>query len=197
MGAGPGGVRALPPPELRGPALGALLARRRSRREFGRRPLSEAELASLCWAGQGLTAPWGGRTAPSAAGLFPLTLSLADGRGVWRYVPQSHALALAAAGDRRSRLAAAALGQEFVRAAPATFAVTADPAVLAPRYGSRSLRYCTLEAGHLAQNLLLAAEALGLAAVPVAAFDDGAVLAALGLAAAHLALYLVPAGAPA
>jgi SagB-type dehydrogenase family enzyme len=187
---------ALPPPRLGENPLARALARRRSRREFGRRDLSIEEVAALCWAAQGRTASWGGRTAPSAGGLHPLTLSVADARGVWRYHPGRHALDLAAAEDRRARLAAAALGQECVRDAPATFALTADPEVLRPRYRERSERYCALEAGHAAQNLLLAAEALGLAAVPVAAFDDQAVLEALGLAPPALALYLVPAGEP-
>ncbi len=89
-----------------------------------------------------------------------------------------------------------------MRDAPVTFALTADPEVLRPRYRGRSERYCALEAGHAAQDLLLAAEALGPAALPVAAFDDQPVLdalglEALGLAPPALALYLVPAGEPA
>jgi SagB-type dehydrogenase family enzyme len=192
---GRGGDRlALPPPRLGATGLAGALARRRSRREFGRRGLAAEALAGLCWAAQGRTASWGGRTAPSAGGLFPLTLSVADARGVWRYHPGEHALELAVAEDRRGRLAAAALGQECVRDAPEVLALTADPEVLRPRYRERSERYCALEAGHAAQNLLLAAEALGLAAVPVAAFDDQAVLAALGLDPAALPLYLVPVG---
>ncbi|HEY6106642.1 MAG TPA: nitroreductase family protein [Anaeromyxobacteraceae bacterium] len=193
-----GGERlALPPPRLGETPLARALAGRRSRREFGRRDLSTEALAALCWAAQGRTASWGGRTAPSAGGLHPLRLSVADVRGVWRYHPGRHALELAAAEDRRARLAAAALGQACVRDASAVFALTADPEVLRLRYRARAERYCTLEAGHAAQNLLLAAEALGLAAVPVAAFEDQAVLEALGLAPSALALYLVPAGEPA
>jgi SagB-type dehydrogenase family enzyme len=197
MGAAGGERLALPPPRLGEIALARVLARRRSRREFRHRDLSTEEVAALCWAAQGRTASWGGRTAPSAGGLHPLTLSFADARGVWRYHPGRHALDLDAAGDRRPLLAAAALGQECLLDAPAAFALTADPEVLRPRYRGRSERYCALEAGHAAQNLLLAAEALGLAAVPVAAFDDQAVLAALGLTPPALALYLVPAGEPA
>jgi SagB-type dehydrogenase family enzyme len=94
------------------------------------------------------------------------------------------------------RLATAALGQECVAEAPLTIAVTARPSQLSPRYGKRAERYCMLEAGHVVQSVLLMATALGLAAVPVAAFDDEAVLAVLGLRAEHLALYLVPVGAP-
>jgi SagB-type dehydrogenase family enzyme len=193
--AGPG-VRALPPPDPRSTPLHAAMARRRSRRAFGGRALAEAELGALLWAGQGITDADGGRAAPSAGALYPVTLSVADARGVWRYVPEEHALSPAGATDRRGALAAAALGQESVAEAPATIAVTARPAVLHARYGARAERYCVLEAGHVAENVLLMATALGLAAVPVAAFDDEAVLAALGLGAGHLPLYLLPVGAP-
>lgn len=60
----------------------------------------------------------------------------------------------------------------------------------------RRERYCLLEAGHVVQNVLLQAAALGLAGVPVGAFDDGDVLEVVELGGDHLALYLVPVGAP-
>lgn len=183
----------LPRPDLASSPLCDLLARRRSRREFGRRQLLPAELGALLWAGQGITSPEGGRAAPSAGALYPVTLSVVDALGVWRYQPGAHALAPAVLGDRRRRLAAAT-EQDEVAQAPLTVAVTARPDVLAGRYGARAERYATLEAGHVAQSLLLMATALGLAAVPIAAFDDGKVRAALALGADDLPLYLVPVG---
>ncbi|MDH3683219.1 MAG: nitroreductase family protein [Acidimicrobiia bacterium] len=51
----------------------------------------------------------------------------------------------------------------------------------APR--PRAGRYVDLEAGHAAQNLLLQANAIDLAAVPIGAFDDGAVAEVLALPA--------------
>jgi ribosomal subunit interface protein len=186
----------LPRPDPRSTPLHAVVERRRSGREFGRRELTPAEVGALLWAGQGITSPEGGRAAPSAGALYPLTLSAIDARGVWRYLPEEHALSPAETGDRRARLAAAARDQEFVAEATLTIAVTARPGFLEERYGERAERYCVLEAGHVAENVLLMATALGLASVSVAAFDDGAVLAALGLGAGHLPLYLLPVGAP-
>src|SRR5512139_3621087 len=148
-------VQALPRPDLRGTPLHEVIAKRRSRREFGRRELTAAEMGALLWAGQGITSAEGGRAAPSAGALYPITLSVADAPGLWSYDPEEHALSVAEARDRRAALAAAALGQECVGEAPATIAVTARPAVLAARYGGRAERYCVLEAGHVAQNVLL------------------------------------------
>lgn len=184
----------LPRPAAEGPPLARVLAARRSCRELGGRDLAAAEIGSLLWAGQGITSPDGFRTAPSAGALYPAMLTLVDRRALWRYLPERHALEQVCRGDRRRRLAAAALGQEAVADAPATVAVTAEPSVLAERYRERAERYCTLEAGHVAQNILLQAAALGLAAVPVGAFDDEAVLEAIELGPEHLALYLVPIG---
>ena len=186
----------LPRLDPRGTALHGIIATRRSVREFGRRGLTPAEVGALLWAGQGITSADGARAAPSAGALYPITLTLVDARGVWRYVPAEHALSPAERGDRRARLAAAALDQEHVAEAPLTVAVTARPARLSARYRERAERYCVLEAGHVAQNVLLMATALGLAAVPVAAFDDEAVRSVLGLGAGDLALYLLPVGAP-
>ena len=189
-----GGGRSPQSPSAEVSALAAILAARRSRRGFGRRPLTDTEIDALLWAGQGITSSEGCRAAPSAGALYPTTLTLVDQRGVWRYSPSDHGLALVRQGDVRATLAASALGQEAVAEAPATIVITADASILAGRYRARAERYCTLEAGHVAQNILLQAEALGLSAVPVGAFDDNAVLRSVELPFQHLALYLVPVG---
>ena len=63
------------------------------------------------------------------------------------------------------------------------------------KYGDRAYRFTLIEAGHVAQNLLLAAAALRLAAVPVGGFYDRAVDAVLGVDGIYEAsLYLVPVG---
>ena len=40
------------------------------------------------------------------------------------------------------------------------------------KYGERGYRFVLLDAGHLAQNILLVCEDLGLAAIPLGGFDD-------------------------
>ena len=55
-------------------------------------------------------------------------------------------------------------------------------------------RYVHLEAGHVAQNVLLEATALGLAGVPVGAFSDAGIQQTLGLPSDHAPLYLLPIG---
>lgn len=189
---------ALPPPDVDGGmTLAAALARRRSVRAFAARPLTAAELGGLLWAAQGRSdAIEGKRTAPSAGALYPLAVYAATADGLWRYVPVSHSLERLSSSDLRTDLAEAALGQPEVAQAPCVLVFTAVAARTTPKYGERGMRYVHMEVGHAAQNVLLAAVALGLAAYPVGAFDDVRVGELLQLARNEAALYLVPVGAP-
>lgn len=175
------------------------LARRRSVRELAPTPLRDVEHGQLLWAAQGITdRARGYRTAPSAGALYPLEIYLVTHAGVFRYEPRMHALEPISSRDVRGTLCEAALGQEMVRDAPAVFVLVGVYARTARKYGeARAERYVQLEAGHAAQNLLLEAVALDLAAVPVGAFDDDAVRRGLGLPASDQPLYLIPVGHPA
>ncbi len=166
-------------------------------RELAPSELSERDVAQLAWAAQGITEPAQGlRTAPSAGALYPLEVYFVRREGTHRYVPQAHALEPAARGDLRALVAAAALAQDWIAAAPLVVVVTAVYARLRRRYGERAERYAWLEAGHVAQNVQLQAVALGLASVPVGAFDDDRVADVLGLADGERPLYLIAVGHP-
>lgn len=188
----------LPPPERDGGLpLAAALARRRSVRAFAARALAPAELGQLLWAAQGeADARDGVRTAPSAGALYPLVLYAATADGLFRYVVETHALERVAARDVRTELAAAALGQEEIASAPCVLVFTAVLAMTTRKYGERGVRYVHIEAGHAAQNVLLTATALGLAAYPVGAFEDARVAEVLRLGRGEAPVYLVPVGAP-
>lgn len=187
--------QALPAPSTEGPlSLEETLKRRRSVRAYADQPLTRQELGQLLWAAQGITREGRYRTAPSAGALYPLEIYVADAEGVWHYVPQGHRLARWQDGDRRAQLCPAALSQRAVCEAPAVFVITAVFARTAQKYGQRATRYVWLEAGHAAQNLLLQAVSLGLGAVPIGAFHDEQVQAALDLPPDHEPLYLIPVG---
>ena len=190
--------RRLPPPGTAGGmAVAEALARRRSVRVFADRPLSPAQVAQLCWAAQGVTDERHGyRTAPSAGALFPAAVLLVDSAGVHQYEPQQHALRRTVAGDLRQGLQAAALDQPSVGAAPVCMVIAMDEAASASKYGSRAERYCLLEAGHVAQNVLLQATAMGLGGVPVGAFEDRRVSTLLHLPPNLRPVYLLPLGYP-
>jgi SagB-type dehydrogenase family enzyme len=169
---------ALPEASVEGTAsFEAILRKRRSVREFGASSLSLAAAGQLLWAAQGVTSSAGERTAPSAGALYPLEVYLVAGSvdvlpaGVYRYRPQKHALRVHLAGDRRRELGEAALGQTAVSKAPAVLVVVALYARTARKYGVRAERYVHIEAGHVAQNVYLQAQVLGLGTVIVGAFE--------------------------
>lgn len=172
------------PPEVsreEGPDLWRLLRARRSSRRYGKELLNRQELAALLWAAQGVTLREGDlmlRTAPSAGALFPLetyvVIEKAEdlARGLYHFDVAGFALEWLSADPHGRTVAHAALEQGFLAEAGAIFLWSAVFRRTTARYGPRGLRYILLDAGHACQNLLLAAEALGLAACPVAAFYD-------------------------
>jgi SagB-type dehydrogenase family enzyme len=188
---------ALPAPNREGPlTLEETLWLRRSVRDFTGRALTMAEIGQLLWAGQGQNRESGGRTNPSAGGLYPLELYVVTPTGMLHYLSDGHRAEVATSVDLRRRLAEAALGQESVESAPAVFIVCGVFSRTEARYGRRAERYVYLEAGHVAQSLLLQAVALDLGGVPIGAFDDDAVAEVLDLPVDHDPLYLVPIGYP-
>lgn len=193
----------LPAPALHGThSLGQLLKQRRSIRDFTPAPLTLAQLGQLLWAAQGTTSRQGLRTAPSAGALYPLELYALVGHveglapGVYHYEPRGHRLALVDAGDSRRAVAAAALHQEWIAAAPAIVVFGAVHARTAAKYGSRAERYVPIEVGHSAENLFLQAEDLGLGTCDVGAFDDQAIARAVHLPGDVVPLLLMPVGHP-
>lgn len=177
------------------------LAARRSVRSYQDEALSLTELAQLLWAAQGITAHWGGRTAPSAGATYPLEVYAVVGEvtgleaGVFHYRPDGHLFVRRTAGDLRGELASAALGQEWVREAPVSLVIAARYERTTGRYGERGVRYVHIEVGHAGQNIYLQAEALGLGTVIVGAFDDQDVKTLLGIEEEPLAI--MPVGRPA
>lgn len=197
----PGTEVSLPPPDRSGRAtLARVLAGRRSWRDYGRDFVTLEQLGQLLWAAAGsvdaVTAAT--RTAPSAGATHPVEIYVVAGEsdemaaGVYHYDRVGHRLVPLLDRDVRAELAAAALNQAFVARAPVTIVIAADFARTTTRYGERGQRYVLMEAGHVAQNLCLAAEALDLGTVVVGAFDDARVQAVLGVP--HPVLVLLPVG---
>jgi SagB-type dehydrogenase family enzyme len=178
-------------------SLEEALAQRRSLRDFSDRALTDAEIGTILWAAQGITEKRGGlRTAPSAGATYPLNLYALTKAGVALYHPQHEGLETKSATDARPALAAACLGQQFVAQAPLVLVITGVPSRIAFRYGERAGKYMDQESGHAAQNALLAATALGMGGVPVGAFHEREVAAALSLPKGEIPLYVVPIGRP-
>ncbi|MEW6033865.1 MAG: SagB/ThcOx family dehydrogenase [Chloroflexota bacterium] len=191
----------LPESTLKGEtSLEAALFERRSVREYAKLPLKLGEVSQLLWAAQGITAEWGGRTAPSAGALYPLEVYLVVGDvealapGVYRYRPEGHELVRVKDGDLRGKLAEAALGQAWVGGGAVDIVIAAAYERTTKKYGERGVRYVHIEVGHAAQNICLQATALGLGAVTVGAFSDERVKGVLAMPENEAPLYIIPVG---
>jgi len=170
--------------------LGEILQHRRSCRRFGRNALSVKDIAMLLWASQGITGRAGNfffRTAPSAGALYPVETYLSVQNvetieaGLFHFQPADFSLERLSTKFSGDKIAEAALGQSFLEKAGAVLIWSALLRRNFSKYGHRGMRYVCMDAGHICQNMLLAAEALGLGACPVAAFYDDELNALLEL----------------
>jgi len=176
------------------------LLKRRSVRDCKNEPLTLGDVSQLLWSAQGITDPGGLRTAPSAGALYPLEVYVVAGNvkdlpgGIYRYKPHKHELERVVAGDRRTELCDAALGQPYIRNAPAVIVFTAVYERVTGKYGERGVRYVHIEVGHAAQNVFLQAVSLNLGAVVIGAFHDEEVKKIIRTADREQPLYIMPVG---
>jgi SagB-type dehydrogenase family enzyme len=164
-----------------GKPLLEVIAQRRSIREFSRRPISFDELSQLIWATQGITSKaWGFdfRATPSAGALYPIETYIVANRveeisaGLYHYSVKNTQLILLKKGNFGPELSQAGLSQEMLAEAACVFVWTAIVERSKWKYRERAYRYIYMDAGHIGQNLYLAATALGLGCCTVGAFFD-------------------------
>jgi SagB-type dehydrogenase family enzyme len=194
----------LPQPRTKGQdTLEELIKRRRTIRSFRSTPMTQDQLSQLFWAAQGITEEKGyKRAAPSGGALYPMDMYAVVGEGgvegvqpaVYRYEPQDHSVSVVVAGDLRHPLAKASLGQMWMAKAPVSMVITAEYRRITSKYGERGVRYAMIEAGHIAQNIFLQAEALGMGAGIVGAFHDAEVIQVTRTPLSHEPLLIMPIG---
>jgi SagB-type dehydrogenase family enzyme len=128
-------------------------------------PLSKQELSQVLWASYGYSyfedtassPPRRHRTVPSASNIYPMRIYVADSAGVYKYIPEQHALVNVLAQDRRSTISSAS-NNSWASSAPIIIALVWDD--------SKILTVDTtyIEVGLITQNVYLESVAWGLAA---------------------------------
>jgi SagB-type dehydrogenase family enzyme len=178
-----GGATVTLPTLTQDPTMGVAqaLSQRRSLREYADRAITGEELAWVLSAATAITSGDGFRTAPSAGALYPIETYVAlrrvDGidAGLYHLDVRAQALEPLRTGSVAGDLVIAGLGQDFLRKAPVVLILTGLFQRTRWKYHERHYRYVCWEGGHVAQNVYLAAEAVGLGACMVGAFLDGMV----------------------
>lgn len=189
-------IRLYAPKAKGGAGLWSVIAARRSQPPEVGASVSPTELSQLLWAAQGVTGerPKGKngplpplRAAPSVSGSYPLeTYVLAryvsdTFDGVYHYAVRDHQLEQVRIGDITKELSSALLGDPAVEFAACAIVITGVVERATAFHGERGYRYLYLEAGHAAQNILLAATSLGLSVQPIVTFYDDELAFLLGL----------------
>lgn len=189
----PGGIRRLSLRNVNkdgGGPLWEVMARRRSVRDFLARAISFEELSQLIWSTQGITGVAYGfrlRVAPSAGALYPIETYIMIKRvvnltsGSYHFNVKENQLEQLAVGDFDVNIAASALDQSMAKEAAAVFVWTAVVERTKWKYRERGYRYLYLDAGHIGQNLYLAATSLGLGCCTIGAFYDDEVNQIIGV----------------
>lgn len=188
-------------------SLDEILRRRKSIRDFARTPISIEQLSYLLWSSTGIQRSEQGyefRTAPSAGALYPIeTYVIANNvqelkTGVYHYSIRTHQLEQLKQGDFGREITAAALGQNICEAAGAVFVWSAVFERCKWKYGQRAYRYIYLDAGHIAENLALAAVSLNLGSCQIGALYDDNVNAIIDIDGLNESvLYMSVVGVPA
>jgi len=147
------------------------IEKRRSVRAYTSDEVSEEDVERLIEAA---------RWAPSAGNIQP-----------WEFVIVRNA-------ETKRRLSDAALHQTFIEEAPVVIVVCADVARSSWGYGSRgSNLYCLQDTAAATENMLLAAQALGLATCWVGAFHEDEVAKVVNTPTNVRPVAIVPVGHPA
>ncbi|MFH2122397.1 MAG: SagB/ThcOx family dehydrogenase [Pseudomonadota bacterium] len=161
--------------------LSPLLQNRRSLRKYSTEPLSLEHLAFMLWASQGITGQAGRylfRTTPSAGALYPVETYISvhsiEGlaAGLYHFDVEHFVLDRLTAQDKAHDVAQACLDQKFMAQAAVVFLWSGVFRRAMSKYGDRGMRYILLDAGHICQSVMIAAEAVGCGGCPVGAFYD-------------------------
>ncbi len=163
-------------------------------RAFDRHALiSDRQLAKALFAAYGITRdqaethyPRPFRTIPSGGALYPLEIYLHANRvdglsaGLYHYNAEASNLDVLRLGNDSEKITGFLFQQELGANAAAILFISAVFFRSTFKYGDRGYRFVLLEAGHLAQNVMLTASGMGLAAAPIGGYLDRAVDRYLG-----------------
>ena len=190
----------LPPPDslnMESMPLNQAIRQRRSQREYTEMPLTLKELSHLLWCTQGVSSfkqdSDGNivsqyRTVPSGGSRHPfetyLLIHHVEGLepGLYRFLPFGHKLGLLRATEGLQQAAkTACYGQSFVGAAAVVFVWAAVPYRTEWKYGCIAHRMIAVEAGHICQNLYLAAESIEAGACAILGYSQPHIDALIGV----------------
>jgi SagB-type dehydrogenase family enzyme len=164
----------------------SLIESRRSSREYSRQPVSLRDLGILlkysCGVVQIDENGIGRRAQPSGGGRFPLEVYVVVSvpgqdlpSGLYHYDVEGHQLDILWKREFSADDMKAFFSQDWMERASFVVFITAAFGRTQAKYGERGYRYVLLEAGHVGQNMYLAAQALGIGCCALGGTHDAVV----------------------
>jgi SagB-type dehydrogenase family enzyme len=192
-------------------SLREMIGQRRSRRKYTDEYLTGEELSYLLWATQGISKMVMGdggrvryhlRTVPSGGARHPFETYLLINRvegiepGIYRYIPVGHKLLFLRKGEGLvDEINEICYGQKFVGGGAVVFIWATIPYRTEWRYSAVAHKDIAMEAGHICQNLYLAAESIGGGACAILGYDQDSIDRFVGVDGKdEFVIYLSPAG---
>lgn len=166
-------------------SLEEAITTRQTARNLKSAPVSLGEVATLLYYACGETRenretgfPRPFQTAPSGGALYPLELFFYSGQvgdlpqGLYHYNPHENALRALRQENAHAQVESLLVQPEIAGQASLLVFITAVFERSTFKYGDRGYRFTLLEAGHVAQNINLVPNALGLGCVNLGGFFD-------------------------
>jgi SagB-type dehydrogenase family enzyme len=138
---------------------------------------------------------------PSADAFYPLEIFFHAthihglSSGLYHFNPTKNSVRLLRSGDHSGLIAAALTQKHLAISASLIIFITAMFERTILKYGNRGYRFVLLEAGHVGQNINLAAAGLDLGCVNIGGYFDGQIDALLGIdGLTHSTVYMIGIG---
>ena len=192
-------------------SLRKMIGQRRSRRKYTDEYLTNEELSFLLWSTQGIQkivmrddgrVRYHLRTVPSGGARHPfetyLLINKVEGikPGIYRYIPVKHKLLFLRTGEGLvDEMNEICYNQKFVGNSAVVFIWATIPYRTEWRYSKVAHKDIAMEAGHICQNLYLAAESIGGGACAILGYDQASIDEFVGVdGKEEFVIYLSPAG---
>jgi len=191
-------------------SLASAILTRTSVRHFSPCRLTLREVSTLLHYAYGITRhnqgtdfPRPFRVVPSGGALYPLEIFLHSPgiqnhpAGLYHYNPTKHCLRHIRQGDETKTLSQLVVFPDLVIGSSLVIFLTAVFERSTFKYGDRGYRFVLLETGHVAQNLNVVSNGLGLGSVNIGGFYDREIDEFLGLdGITHSTIYIISIGKP-
>jgi thiazole/oxazole-forming peptide maturase SagD family component len=161
--------------------LSSLLTKRESVRSFSGAPINFQTIINILWAAYGRQSAKGvHKTVPSAGALYPLLIHVALfqptgdlAQGLYKtYLGHAGSVGFHVISNDTDKLSRTFFNPLRLEKAHGVFVISGSFRITGQKYGNRSLLYVPLEAGHVAQNIHLAAAEQGVATLEMGGFAD-------------------------